>query len=209
MKHILFSALFALACCASCGSSSTTEQQDDTTEPQAETRREALEGTRVSFEVPIDYTRSRRYLLEDEIVNYDNRFHAIFEDMLYQLEREDEEPDIFIDTTENFDHFVIRTVSKLELNEERATLYAANLEQYIQERADQTRGLTSERLSTTLNEGNGKTMLKLKYKHENREEPEVFHETIYFITDAVQTFVITEYHRDEADIESAFWRMTY
>ncbi|MEM6877197.1 MAG: hypothetical protein AAF544_01460 [Bacteroidota bacterium] len=212
MKHNLFIITLVLFALTSCGSNAdATQQEEQTQQPQTqtETRRESLEGTRVSFELPITYERSRAYLLEDAIEGYKAEFHAIFDDLLLRLEREDEEADIFVDGEDNFDHFQVRIVSKLDLSEDRATLYAANLEQVVQERAEKTRGLESERLSTTLNEGNGKTMLKLKYRHESNRAPKEFFESIYFISDAVQSFVITEYHRDEADLERMYWRMTY
>ncbi|MEM6395297.1 MAG: hypothetical protein AAF741_03050 [Bacteroidota bacterium] len=213
MKHnlIYLYTLLATIWLAGCGGSALSDPNEQSEEAVAptETRRENLEGSRVSFEVPVDYTRSRKYLLEKDIINYDPAFYDIFDEMLYQLEREDEDQDIFADTTDNFDHIVIRTVNKMELTEDRAKLYAANLEQFVEERAGKRRGLNTELLSTTLNEGNGKIMLKIKHKHTTNKEPKEFYETVYFITDAVQTFVISEYHRDEDDLERNFWRMTY
>lgn len=208
---VLLFSLFLLGCG---GGASEADTSGSTKPPTDELYRVRLEGLPVSFQLPVTFQRTRQYLLKDAMTatRYDQKIFTTYNELLKRMEMDldDDEADIFLDTLSGFNHLVVLNVNQLDFDQDLASIFASTYDQLVDTRNDGIRGLSAERLSSTINESQGKTMMKVKFLNDYEdEEKQDFYELVYLITDAVQTFVVVEYTYDEEDSEKYLWTMRY
>ncbi|MEM7572164.1 MAG: hypothetical protein AAF433_04655 [Bacteroidota bacterium] len=208
---VLLLSLFLLGCG---GSTSEADTGGSTNPPADELYRVRLEGLPVSFQLPVTFQRTRQYLLKDAMTatRYDQKIFTTYDELLKRMEMDldDDEADIFLDTLSGFNHLVVLNVNQLDFDQDLASIFASTYDQLVGTRNERIRGLSAERISSTINESQGKTMMKVKFLNDYEdEEKQDFYELVYLITDAVQTFVVVEYTYDEEDSEKYLWTMRY
>lgn len=205
MKHssLLFILIIPIIFFTSCKNNVDTKQ-----DIWKDTRTITFRSENISLKLPNTFKRSSKYLIKRDIPDLKNdSFRLVtMQNALTNLEFEDHEVDVFVDTTQNYRFLImLNTIHIPAFNKQVGNQLKAMFNQYHRDLERENFALKITELDTKIAGNELTKMLKFKYKYENRIFGGKLYKSLYFLFQKGQTIIVHEYSDNESEIIDYLW----
>lgn len=187
----------------SCGNNSTNRQTDDweaTTWVQ-------LHQENIKLRIPNQLKRSSRYRIKEDlpVLGKDSLKLRLFQNSLEQLEFEDAEIDVFVDTTKNYHMVIICNTSKIDFNKNDVAILKEQLKANNEHKQLDNPDLEFGEPSVKLKGNQNHKLASYTTQIRNKLDDTKVYNSIYYLTGNSYTLIVYEFSADNGSIEKYLW----
>lgn len=202
MKKLLFCflGLVGLIACAE----EASEKKEDI---WSGTQSIELIGEKIKLKIPTSFKRSSRYRVKEDIpqISTDSFRLSMLQNTLRNLEFQDSEIDLFVDTTVNYRLLLIMNVERINFDKTAGSIFNVKLKQEYETLERENIGLEAEKIDSRMKTNNRQKVLKYKYRIRNVYTDQDIYRTIFFISTKIQSFIVYEISSEIEDVEKYLW----
>lgn len=188
-----------------CQQDKTTQKKDDFWK---DTTEHIMDSEVIKLTVPNKYTTTSIYKYKSTFPALEKNKLAtdLMQNGIASFEMLDEEIDVFVDTTSQFNAFLVMDVPRMEFDKDSGDKLGALItKQYAKQKKKSPR-LKIDAIDSKLNSTDKLKMMKFKHKLKESGSPEVYN-SLYYVTTPSQTVIVLEYSEEEPDIEKYLWSL--
>ena len=204
MKLFFIPCLLLVLLFPSCQSEHTDQSKNQL---WTDTQEVQLIGESTKLKLPKKFLRSSKFRIAKDIplLGQDSILRRYIETDLEALEFEDEQIDVFVDTTKAFRFIRLINLEKMEINKFLADILSTAIKKKYEQIENASFGIEVTKLVSEMKNNDKQQLLMFKYKIDSKTWDTALFETTYFVITKYRTVVVNEYSNLPLDIEHYLW----
>ena len=168
-----------------------------------------LRNENLSLKIPNSFKRSSRYRIKEDLpgIGRDSFLLLMMQNTLENLEFQDAEIDVFIDTITPGRLLIILNTELIPFDKTSGQIIHTAFKRQFESLERDNEGLSAEKVDSKMNNNSKQKMLKFKYKISNAIIGTKIFQAVYFVSTRIQTLVVYEFSSEEQDIEKYLWSL--
>lgn len=167
----------------------------------------SLVGESIQFRKPDEFKRTSRYRIREDLaeLKVDTLQLKLLENSLENLEFEDSEVDVFIDTTTNYRILVICNIERIDFSNNDATKLKSRIQEQNSKLKNENPSLNFGNVNGTVKRNQNLSIAKYATVISNTMNSNRINRSIYFVTSDEFTLVVYEFSDNPKAIEMYLW----